>query len=200
MPVTERITHSPEETTMFGRELAKSLRAPLLVLLSGDLGAGKTTLTKGIVSGLGAAREEDVTSPTFTLVHVFRPGRLTETGAERSSFSEKQRSFDPAAGAQAAPSQVAADTTAPAATAAGEPVKIYHVDLYRIESFQGLESLGLEDALDERAIIIIEWSERFSLRSDWPRLRIHLEHLDMDSPDADSRRITVTGPDLSQSR
>jgi len=41
------------------------------VLLSGDLGSGKTTLTKGIVSGLGAAREEDVTSPTFALLHSY---------------------------------------------------------------------------------------------------------------------------------
>lgn len=72
MPVLERITRSPEETTALGRELASRLTAPVLVLLSGDLGSGKTTLTKGIVSGLGAAREEDVTSPTFTLVHVFQ--------------------------------------------------------------------------------------------------------------------------------
>lgn len=47
------------------------MSAPLLVLLSGNLGAGKTTLAKGIISGLGVAREEDITSPTFTLVHAF---------------------------------------------------------------------------------------------------------------------------------
>ena len=68
----EFITHSAEETTAWGRELAARLVPPVLVLLSGDLGSGKTTLTKGIVSGLGAAREEDVTSPTFTLLHVYR--------------------------------------------------------------------------------------------------------------------------------
>ena len=71
----EFITHSAEETTAWGRELALRLKAPLLVLLSGDLGSGKTTLTKGIVSGLGAAREEDVTSPTFTLLHSYGEGR-----------------------------------------------------------------------------------------------------------------------------
>ena len=65
------VTHSAEETTAWGREFAGRLRAPVLVLLSGDLGTGKTTLTKGIVSGLGAAREEDVTSPTFTLLHSY---------------------------------------------------------------------------------------------------------------------------------
>ena len=65
------ITHSPEETTQWGREFAKRLQAPVLVLLTGDLGTGKTTLTKGIVAGLGAAPEDEVTSPTFTLVHVY---------------------------------------------------------------------------------------------------------------------------------
>jgi tRNA threonylcarbamoyladenosine biosynthesis protein TsaE len=70
--VTEEIvTHSAEETIQWGRELASRLQPPLLILLSGDLGSGKTTLTKGIVSGLGAALEEEVTSPTFTLLHVY---------------------------------------------------------------------------------------------------------------------------------
>jgi tRNA threonylcarbamoyladenosine biosynthesis protein TsaE len=67
----EIITHSSEETIQWGREFARRLRPPVLVLLSGDLGTGKTTLTKGIVSGLGAATEDHVTSPTFTLVHVY---------------------------------------------------------------------------------------------------------------------------------
>lgn len=67
----EIITHSAEETVEWGRTLAKRLSAPVLVLLTGDLGSGKTTLTKGIVAGLGAATEDDVTSPTFTLVHVY---------------------------------------------------------------------------------------------------------------------------------
>jgi tRNA threonylcarbamoyladenosine biosynthesis protein TsaE len=70
----EIVTHSAEETTAWGREFAARLKAPVLVLLSGDLGSGKTTLTKGIVSGLGAAREEDVTSPTFTLLHSYGEG------------------------------------------------------------------------------------------------------------------------------
>jgi tRNA threonylcarbamoyladenosine biosynthesis protein TsaE len=65
------VTRSAEETIAWGKEFARGLKAPLLVLLTGDLGSGKTTLTKGIVAGLGAAEEEDVTSPTFTLVHVY---------------------------------------------------------------------------------------------------------------------------------
>ena len=71
MVTDEIITSSAEETIQWGREFAKRLRPPVMVLLSGDLGSGKTTLTKGIVSGLGAAQEEEVTSPTFTLVHAY---------------------------------------------------------------------------------------------------------------------------------
>ena len=68
----EIVTHSAEETIAFGRTLVKVLSPPKLVLLRGDLGAGKTTLVKGIAEAFQAAREEDVTSPTFTLVHEYR--------------------------------------------------------------------------------------------------------------------------------
>jgi tRNA threonylcarbamoyladenosine biosynthesis protein TsaE len=69
--LAERVTRSPEETVAFGRELAVHLRPPCLVLLEGELGSGKTTLAKGIVAGLGAAGEDEVTSPSFTLVHEY---------------------------------------------------------------------------------------------------------------------------------
>ncbi len=138
---TEFVSHSSEETIAKGREIAAKLRPPVIVMLSGELGSGKTTLTKGIISGLGAAREEDVTSPTFTLVHVFH-----------------------------------------------NHCKVYHVDLYRVENFQDLESLGLEDALEELAVVIIEWPERFTFRTDWPRVGIRLEHTG-----GDSRRIAISG-------
>lgn len=65
------MTHSPEETLTFGRELAKEIQPPCVVLLEGELGSGKTTLAKGIVAGLGVAREDEVTSPSFTLVHEY---------------------------------------------------------------------------------------------------------------------------------
>jgi tRNA threonylcarbamoyladenosine biosynthesis protein TsaE len=151
MTATEFITHSSEETTAKGRELAGQLRPPVLVLLRGDLGSGKTTLTKGIISGLGAANEEDVTSPTFNLVHVFSKPVL--------------------AGPKSSP----------------DGCKVYHVDLYRIENFHDLESLGLEDALSEKAIVIIEWPERFTFRTDWPTVEIHLDHAG-----GDSRRIAIS--------
>jgi tRNA threonylcarbamoyladenosine biosynthesis protein TsaE len=137
----EFVTNSSEETIRKGREIAGKLRPPVLVLLRGDLGSGKTTLSKGIISGLGAAKEEEVTSPTFTLVHVFQ-----------------------------------------------NQCKVYHVDLYRVENFHDLESLGLEDALSEKAIVIVEWSEHFTFRSDWPRVEIYLEH-----SGGDSRHIRIDG-------
>jgi tRNA threonylcarbamoyladenosine biosynthesis protein TsaE len=71
----EITTHSAEETIAFGRTLAELLVPPKLVLLRGDLGAGKTTLVKGIATAFQAAAEEDVTSPTFTLVHEYRGPR-----------------------------------------------------------------------------------------------------------------------------
>jgi tRNA threonylcarbamoyladenosine biosynthesis protein TsaE len=68
-------TNSAEETIAFGRQLATELSPPLIVLLRGDLGAGKTTLVKGIAEGFQAASAQDVTSPTFTLVHEYRGPR-----------------------------------------------------------------------------------------------------------------------------
>jgi tRNA threonylcarbamoyladenosine biosynthesis protein TsaE len=119
------------------------LKAPIVVLLSGELGSGKTTLTKGIVAGLGAASEEEVTSPTFTLVHV---------------YGDSKRAVN----------------------------KVHHVDLYRIENFHDFETLGMEDVFEQPGVLIVEWAERFPLRSPWPQIRVRLEHLD-----GDRRRLTV---------
>jgi tRNA threonylcarbamoyladenosine biosynthesis protein TsaE len=145
----ESVTHSFEETIRLGREIGAALKPPVLILLSGDLGAGKTTLTKGIAGGMGAAREEDVTSPTFTLVHKYE----------------------------------------------GQ-ARIYHVDLYRIEDFRDLETLGIEDFFSEQAVIIVEWPDRLQLRTDWPVVRIQLEHVA-----EDTRRISVEGlPQVEEQR
>ena len=133
------VTHSSDETIRAGREIGAAIQAPALILLSGDLGAGKTTLTKGIASGLGAAEEDEVTSPTFTLVHKY---------------------------AKSSP--------------------MYHVDLYRIGDFHDLETLGLEDVFSEKAVVIVEWPDRFTLRTEWPVVRVHLEHVA-----EEERRITI---------
>jgi len=138
----EVVTHSAEETIGWGRRLGERLEPPLLVLLSGELGTGKTTLTKGIVAGLHAANEDDVTSPTFTLLHEYGTGH-----------------------------------------------RVFHGDLYRLENFHDFETLGLEDVFAQPAILILEWSDKFPLKTPWPQLRVQLEHLG-----GESRRIRVVEP------
>jgi len=73
MPVRTYLTRSEEETIALGESLARELPSRAVVLLIGNLGAGKTTLAKGIVKGLGAAQPEEVSSPTFTLIHEYGP-------------------------------------------------------------------------------------------------------------------------------
>ena len=99
-----------------GRSLAAMLMPPKMVIVRGDLGAGKTTLVKGIAEGLEAASEEDVTSPTFTLVHEYR----------------------------------------------GPRAKLYHIDLYRVDTPRELETLGLDDLVAEDSVLLIEWGEKFA--------------------------------------
>ena len=142
------VTRSPEETLAFGRDLAGLLSPPCLVLLEGELGSGKTVLTKGIVAGLGAAAESEVNSPTFALVHEYAGRR-----------------------------------------------KVYHLDLYRVESARELASLGLDELLAQDATVIVEWGEKL-LRSSAPvpRFEVRLEHRG-----EHDRRIVleeVTGADL----
>jgi tRNA threonylcarbamoyladenosine biosynthesis protein TsaE len=70
-------SHSAEETTELGRRLSAELKPGSIVLLRGDLGAGKTTMVKGIAEGFQAAKADDVTSPTFTLIHEYRGPAVT---------------------------------------------------------------------------------------------------------------------------
>jgi tRNA threonylcarbamoyladenosine biosynthesis protein TsaE len=127
-------THSDEETRAVGRVLAAELPANGLVLLIGDLGAGKTTLTKGIAEGLGAAGADDVSSPTFTLVHEY-----------------------------------------------GNPVKMYHIDLYRLDTIEQVSGLGLDELLDSPALVVMEWAERFPTLLPAERVEIRLTHLGGDN-------------------
>jgi tRNA threonylcarbamoyladenosine biosynthesis protein TsaE len=126
----EWLTANEAETIAAGRQIAALLPARGLVLLTGDLGAGKTTLVKGIAAGRGIATPDEVTSPTFPLIHEY-----------------------------------------------GEPVRIYHVDLYRLDTEQEVLSLGLDDLIDSRALVLIEWGERFPRL--WPpgAPQLHLKHL-----------------------
>jgi len=123
-------TQSAEETRALGRQLATDfLPQRGVVLLIGDLGAGKTTLAKGIVEGSEAAPGDEVSSPTFTLIHEY-----------------------------------------------GDPVKIYHVDLYRLETAEQVRRLGLEELFDKPALTLIEWGERFPEAMPAERIEIRLAH------------------------
>jgi len=122
-------THSEEETIALGRKLAGELPKRGVVLLIGNLGAGKTTLAKGIISGLGAADPEDVASPTFTLIHEYNDGRL------------------------------------------------FHIDLYRLDTPQQVATLGLDELLDRDALVLVEWGERFPGLFPKERIEIRLQHL-----------------------
>ena len=118
-------TLSEEETIAVGEEIARNLPRHEVVLLIGERGAGKTTLAKGIAKGLGAAAPEDVSSPTFTLIHEY-----------------------------------------------GNPPRVYHIDLYRIDDERGLETLGLDELLERDAVVLVEWGERFAHL--WPANRIEI--------------------------
>jgi tRNA threonylcarbamoyladenosine biosynthesis protein TsaE len=119
-------THSEEETIELGRRIARELPSRAVVLLVGNLGAGKTTLAKGIVNGLGAAEPEDVASPTFTLIHEYGGGR------------------------------------------------VYHVDLYRLDTPAQVATLGLDEIFDREAVVLIEWGERFPQLMPPDAIRIEL--------------------------
>jgi tRNA threonylcarbamoyladenosine biosynthesis protein TsaE len=109
-------TRSEAGTLGLGQLISELLRPPKLVLLRGDLGAGKTTLVKGLASALGAADMETITSPTFTLLHEYK----------------------------------------------GHKVRIFHLDLYRIETERELEGIGIWEIADAGdALILVEWGERF---------------------------------------
>ena len=88
-------TRSEEETVALGRELARSLPPRAVVLLIGNLGAGKTTLAKGIVAGLGAAAAEEVSSPTFTLIHEYGGGSVFHVDLYRIDDERGLRTLGP---------------------------------------------------------------------------------------------------------
>jgi tRNA threonylcarbamoyladenosine biosynthesis protein TsaE len=111
------------------------------VLLIGDLGAGKTTLAKGIVEGLGVANADEVTSPTYTIIHEY-----------------------------------------------GEPTRVYHVDLYRLDTVEEVIGLGFEELLEREALVLIEWGERF------PRLLPeHRIEITLTAEEEDRRVVLVRG-------
>ena len=112
---------------------------PAHILLYGDLGAGKTSFTRGLTAGFGLEQVDDVSSPTFTLINEYA-GRA----------------------------------------------KIYHIDLYRIETGR-LDGLGLDEIFDNpQAAVIVEWAERLGKFETPGAVKVFLEYVD-----EGSRRIDV---------
>ncbi|HQZ89179.1 MAG TPA: tRNA (adenosine(37)-N6)-threonylcarbamoyltransferase complex ATPase subunit type 1 TsaE [Thermomicrobiales bacterium] len=117
-PILDLIAHSPEQTRAIAGQLARHLEPGQVVLLSGSLGAGKTTFVQGLARALQAG--DLVQSPTFTIV-VQHEGILRD----------------------------------------GRPVRIYHMDLYRMTGSGDLDSIGIDDYLnDPDGIVVIEWPDR----------------------------------------
>lgn len=108
-------TRSVNGTLGLGEILTELFLPPKLIVLRGDLGAGKTTLVRGIAQALGAP-VEDVSSPTFTLVHEYQ----------------------------------------------GRKTRLIHLDLYRLETEQELEGIGLWEMADAAdALVMVEWGDKF---------------------------------------
>jgi tRNA threonylcarbamoyladenosine biosynthesis protein TsaE len=138
-------TQSGADTIEVGRKLAELLVPPQLLILRGDLGTGKTTLVKGIAQALDAAEPDEVTSPTFTLLHEYDGRRH------------------------------------------GRPIKLFHLDVYRLEGERQLESLGIDEIFTDDSLVLIEWGEKFKsiLKKSTGEIRIQ-------SAGGDTRKITVT--------
>ena len=122
------VTASEGETAAVGRRLAPTLEAGSVVLLEGDLGAGKTAFVRGMAEGLGID-PADVSSPTFTIVQEYRGPSLT----------------------------------------------LQHVDLYRLTPAEAAD-LALEDLIDDRTVMAIEWPERLLAAPSSTLVRVTLAH------------------------
>ena len=107
------ISHGPSETESLGEGWGRAAQHGWVIGLTGDLGAGKTQLVKGLARGLGITTR--VHSPTFTLVNEYGGGRL----------------------------------------------RLFHLDLYRLESREQIRAAGLEELLQPDGVAVVEWAERW---------------------------------------
>lgn len=143
--IHEFVTASADETIRAGHAIARLLDPPKFLILRGDLGAGKTTLVKGIAEELQAADADEVTSPTFTLIHEYE------------------------------------------GTRDGQPVRLYHLDLYRIETERQLDTLGLDDLSGADSLVLVEWGEKFA-----SVVNRSSGEIVMTSTGGDTRKITLS--------
>jgi len=124
-------TRSVEGTLELGERIAEMMSPPRVVILRGEVGAGKTTLVKGIAAALGAAAVDEVTSPTFTIVHEY----------------------------------------------VGTKVRLFHLDLYRLETEEQIAVLGIDEMAGyDNALVLVEWGERFESVVKRARGEIYMEH------------------------
>mgnify|MGYP001615812704 CR=1 FL=1 len=142
------ITKSPSETELIGKKLANKLNSGDILLLSGDLGAGKTSLVKGIARGLGI--ENEITSPTFTLMNIYKinnSAAFQRTLRGVISPNQKIKNF-------------------------------VHIDTYRLKNEKELMEIGVADYLGQpNTICAIEWPEKItSLLKKKKTISISLEH------------------------
>ncbi len=137
-----------EETARVASEIAVLLPPGAVVQLTGNLGAGKTTLTKSLVAAWRVGSEDAVSSPTFTLIHEY-----------------------------------------------GEPVRVYHIDLCRLDEPREFHGLGLDEIFESGARVLVEWGEKFADLLPSDRWIIEIEHAG-----GDARRIRMgTACDSGQS-
>jgi tRNA threonylcarbamoyladenosine biosynthesis protein TsaE len=136
------ISHSPAETESLGERWGRAAQTGLVIGLSGDLGAGKTQLVKGLARGLGITAR--VHSPTFTLVNEYGGGRL----------------------------------------------RLFHLDLYRLETRGQMVSAGLEEFLQPDGVAVIEWAERwFGEHRTWKFGKIQWKKVKIEIVGETERRI-----------
>lgn len=141
-------TKSAEETQTFAQEFASSLKSEEVLLLYGNLGAGKTTFMQGFAKGLGI--EQRIISPTFVIVRKYEFSFSSRMNMR--DISEKNKISQ----------QVQNDITS-----------LYHIDLYRTESDADLESIGIQEILEDKNVIVaIEWPEK--LGKYLPKKRIEI--------------------------
>jgi tRNA threonylcarbamoyladenosine biosynthesis protein TsaE len=122
------LTHCADETVDLGIKIGKQLKANDIVALSGNLGAGKTTLIQGITQGLGV--KDAVTSPTFALIHQYQ-GKLL----------------------------------------------VFHIDLYRLDNFEQIHDLGIEEYFMSDGVCLIEWSDKLGKLLPSKAYNIELKYL-----------------------
>lgn len=151
----EFITNNFKETQKLGELLAQELRGGEVLCMEGDLGAGKTTFTQGLLKGLKV--KGPYTSPTFLIMKEYRVTQNAKRGTQNVERKKQDAAIHD-----------------PRSTIHG----IYHIDAYRIND-KDLLNLGWEEIVaDEKNIIIVEWSERVKKILPKDSLKIKFEWLD----------------------